>query len=181
MDPFTQKRQNQWQSMLNSCSRIPLLQLMHCLKSVWPLFRLFCRSMSTCHRQTLSVSRNFVTSRCTVVFVGTSLTGYALLNASRTATNGFDAKLCSRINTRFVVNTPCSHLHSFCATGEQRPSNQDDLVSSITGEIGRVYYTWVDLLLSSFLYRALKKCFPEVSPAILVYNKGKIRFINGQY
>jgi hypothetical protein len=34
--------------------------------------------------------------------------------ASRTAANDFDTKWCYRTNTR--VNTPCSHLHSFCAT-----------------------------------------------------------------
>jgi hypothetical protein len=35
---------------------------------------------------------------------------------------------------------------------EQWPSNKDDLVSSVTGEVGRVYYTGVDLLMISFLY-----------------------------
>jgi hypothetical protein len=30
---------------------------------------------------------------------------------------------------------------------EQRPSNQGDLDSSVTGEVGRVYYTGVDLLM----------------------------------
>jgi hypothetical protein len=33
------------------------------------------------------VSQNFVTSQCIVVSFGTSLSGYALLNASRTAAN----------------------------------------------------------------------------------------------
>jgi hypothetical protein len=46
------------------------------------------------------VSRNFITSRCVVVLFGTSLSGHALLNASRTAANDFDAKQCSRMNTR---------------------------------------------------------------------------------
>jgi hypothetical protein len=32
---------------------------------------------------------------------------------------------------------------------EQRPSNQGDFDSSVTGEFGRVYYTGVDLLLIS--------------------------------
>jgi hypothetical protein len=41
-----------------------------------------------------SVSRNVVTSRCTVVLFATSLSGYALLNASRTAKNDFGAKYC---------------------------------------------------------------------------------------
>jgi hypothetical protein len=36
---------------------------------------------------------------------------------------------------------------------EQRRSNQGDLDSSVTVEVGRVYYTGVDLLLTSFLYR----------------------------
>jgi hypothetical protein len=33
----------------------------------------------------------------------------------------------------------------------QRPSNQSDLDSSVTGQIGRAYYTWVDMSLVSFL------------------------------
>jgi hypothetical protein len=38
---------------------------------------------------------------------------------------------------------------------EQRPSNQGDLDSSVTGEAGRIYYTGVDLLLISSLYRIM--------------------------
>jgi hypothetical protein len=38
--------------------------------------------------------------------IRTSLSGYALLNASLTAVNDFD-----------VRELPCSPLHSFCATG----------------------------------------------------------------
>jgi hypothetical protein len=41
-------------------------------------------------------------------------------------------------------------LRDWC---EQRPSNQGDLGSSVTGEGGGVYYTGLDLLLISFLYR----------------------------
>jgi hypothetical protein len=41
--------------------------------------------------KTLLVSQNFVTSRCTVLF-GTSLSGYASLNASRTIAKDFYAK-----------------------------------------------------------------------------------------
>jgi hypothetical protein len=37
---------------------------------------------------------------------------------------------------------------------QQRPSNKGELDSSVTGEVGRVYYTGVDLLLVSFLYRS---------------------------
>jgi hypothetical protein len=49
--------------------------------------------------QTVPVPQNVVTSRFIAVSLGTSLSGYALLNASRTAANDFDAKLCSRMNT----------------------------------------------------------------------------------
>jgi hypothetical protein len=37
-----------------------------------------------------------------------------------------------------------------CNLREQRPSNQGDLDSSVTGKVQRVYYTGVDLLLISF-------------------------------
>jgi hypothetical protein len=37
--------------------------------------------------------------------------------------------------------------------GEQRPSNQGDLYSSVTAENGRVYYTGVDTLLIKLLRR----------------------------
>jgi hypothetical protein len=41
---------------------------------------------------TLPVPRNFVTSRCSVVLRGASLSGFALLNASRTAAFDFSVK-----------------------------------------------------------------------------------------
>jgi hypothetical protein len=44
-----------------------------------------------------------VTSQCIVVLFGTSLSGYTLLNVSRTAANDFDAKQCSRMNTRSTL------------------------------------------------------------------------------
>lgn len=47
--------------------------------------------------------------QCTVVLIGTSLSGYALLNFLRTAGNYFD-----RIQV-VLVNTPSLHLHSYCA------------------------------------------------------------------
>jgi hypothetical protein len=37
---------------------------------------------------------------------------------------------------------------------EQRPSNQDDLYSSVTGEVGRFHYMGVHLLLISFLHHS---------------------------
>jgi hypothetical protein len=37
---------------------------------------------------------------------------------------------------------------------EQRPGNKSDLDLNVTVEVGRVYYTGVDLLLITFLYRS---------------------------
>jgi hypothetical protein len=128
-------------SILNYCSHISLLQLMYCFKSVRRWFQLFCRTMSNCHGQTLPVSRSFVTSRCFVVLLGTSLSGYALLNASRLVTNSFDAKLCSRMNTRsareYTMFAPAQLLRNW---SEQWPSNQYDLDSSFTGCWERVFH-----------------------------------------
>jgi hypothetical protein len=42
--------------------------------------------------QILPVSRNFVINRCVVVLFATSLSGHALLNASRKAPNDFDVR-----------------------------------------------------------------------------------------
>jgi hypothetical protein len=129
VNPFTHNTTKPLE-ILYSSSSISLLQLMHCLKSVRPKFQLFCRSMSTCHRQTLPVSRNIVTSRCTVVLFGTSISRYALLNASRTAANDFNAKQYSRMNTRSArentIFEPAQVLRNW---REHRPSNQGDLDS----------------------------------------------------
>jgi hypothetical protein len=51
-----------------------------------------------------------------------------------------------------LVNSLCSHLHSFCAHGQEQ---QGDLDLSVPGEVGREYYTGVDLLLISFLYHSI--------------------------
>jgi hypothetical protein len=81
------------------------------------------------------------------------LSGYALLNASRTAANNFDAKECSRMNTRsareYTMFAPAQLLRNW---REQRPSNQGDLDSSVTGETGTAFYTGVNLLLIEFLF-----------------------------
>jgi hypothetical protein len=111
------------------------------------------------------VSRNFVNSLCIVSF-GTSLSGYALLNASRTAANDFDSKQCSRMSTRsaseYTIFAPAQLLRRW---REHRPSNQGYLDSSVTGEAGRVYYTGVDLFLIEFLGRSTvawaKPCVPR--------------------
>jgi hypothetical protein len=96
--------------------------------------------------QTLPASRNFVTGRCIVVLFGTSLCTF--LNASRTATNDFDAKECSRMNTRSVRECNILALAQlFHNWREQRPSNKSDLELSVAGLAARVYYTGVYLLL----------------------------------
>jgi hypothetical protein len=95
--------------------------------------------------------RNFVTSQCIVVLLGISLLGYALLNVSRTAADEFDAKQCSRMNTRsareHTMSVPAQLLRNW---REQRPSNKSGLDSSVTGEVGRVYYTGEDCLRVAF-------------------------------
>jgi hypothetical protein len=70
--------------------------------------------------QTLPLSRNFVPSRRIIVLFGTSLSGYALLNASRTAQT-----ISTRSNVRewthvLLVNTPRSHQNTSCTTGVSR-------------------------------------------------------------
>jgi hypothetical protein len=39
---------------------------------------------------------------------------------------------------------------------EQRPSNQGDLDSSFTWEVGRVYYAMLELLLVSFFFTVVR-------------------------
>jgi hypothetical protein len=100
-----------------------------------------------------SICQSFVTSRCIVVLFGISLSGCALLNASQAAANNFDAKQYSRMNTcsphECTMLTPAQLLHSWC---EWWPSNKNDLDLNVMGEVGRVYYMGVDLLLILFLY-----------------------------
>jgi hypothetical protein len=78
-----------------------------------------CRSTNTCYRQTHPVSRNLVISRCIAVLFGTSLSWYLLLNASRTATNDFEMKYCSRgESVRFAYVTSLrvegKEMHILC-------------------------------------------------------------------
>jgi hypothetical protein len=49
-------------------------------------------------------------------FIRTSFYGYTLLNASWTAWNDSDTTVRERKYV-LLVNTPCLHLHNFCATG----------------------------------------------------------------
>jgi hypothetical protein len=74
-----------------------------------------CHSMSTCHRQTLLVSWNFVTNRCIALF-GTSLSGCVLLDGSQAAANDWMQSSVREWTHVLLVNTRCSHLHSFRAT-----------------------------------------------------------------
>jgi hypothetical protein len=53
-----------------------------------------------------------------------------------------------------LVNTPCLYLHSFCATGVSSGlATRVTLARVSRGEVGKVYYTGVDLLMINFLYR----------------------------
>jgi hypothetical protein len=55
-------------AILNYCTRIPLVLLMHCLKSVLPTFQLFCRTMSTyTDKHFLCLEMLLPTIRCIVV------------------------------------------------------------------------------------------------------------------
>jgi hypothetical protein len=98
-------------TVLNSCSRVQFLQLMHCLMLVRQWFQLFCHSMSPGHRKTDRASRHSVTSRCSTVLFGTSLSRYSSKNVSLTA------KMTSMLSnvpakTRvLLVNVSCSQLH----------------------------------------------------------------------
>jgi hypothetical protein len=68
----------------------------------------------TCRRQTLPVTRNFVTSPSNVLNRYFT-TGYTLLNASRTATK--ISMQCSRMNTCSAREYAMFVLHSFCPAG----------------------------------------------------------------
>jgi hypothetical protein len=74
-------------AVLSWCSCIPLLQLMLEISMA-----IISSVLNTFHRQTLPMSQNVVTIRCVFVLFCTSLSGYALLNASQTAANNFDVK-----------------------------------------------------------------------------------------
>jgi hypothetical protein len=106
------------------------------------LLRLTCQRCLTCFlSQTLPVSSNFVTGLCIAVLVSTSLSGYALLNASRAA-NDFDG------NVR-EMNTLSALQHTMFATAqflrnccEYRPSNQGDLALSVWGGRSEETISW---------------------------------------
>jgi hypothetical protein len=86
------------------------------------LGRCWFQLRKSCRGANMAYSR---AERPYVVLFGTSLSWCALPNASRIAENYFDVKSCSR------MNTPCSHLHNFCATGLSR-----GLATSVTLTLG---------------------------------------------
>jgi hypothetical protein len=140
---------------MTTVNYISFLQLIHPFKYVWANPPLFCRSMSTCHRRTLHVFRNFFTSLCIYISFCTSLSGYALLNASRTAAKDFVAKWCSRMrmSTLSAPQYTTSHLHSFCATDfSGGAATRVTLTEVPPGKVGTVYYTGVDVRASDFIF-----------------------------
>jgi hypothetical protein len=126
-------------SALNSCSHIPFLQLMHCFK-----LQLFCRSMSICHRQKLPVSRNVVTSLCTVVLFGTSLPGYMFHEQQQTIS------MLSNVQEW----TDVLFMRRFCATGVSSGLATTVTLTRVMQYVEREYYTGVNILMITFLYRS---------------------------
>jgi hypothetical protein len=102
------------------------------------------RSMSTCHRQNTSCVSKLCYQSVYCCLIQYFLVRIHIVNASLTAAHNFDAKSCSRMNTRsareHTIIAPAQLLRNW---REQRPSNQSDLDSSVTEEVGRVYYTGI--------------------------------------
>lgn len=65
---------------------------------------------------------------------GVSLSGFVFFSASRKAAIHFDAKLCSRMNTRSVSEYTTFAPADICANGvELRPSDKSGLDSNVSG------------------------------------------------
>jgi hypothetical protein len=139
--PWRIKRRNQWKHFIigavSRCSR-----WLSALKRYGRNFICFvARWALVTDKHTLCPK--FCYQSMYVILFGTSLSGHALRS---------DVQEWTRF---LLVNTPCSHLHRFLRSWrEQRPSNQGDLNSSVTEDIGRVYYTGVDQILILFFYRS---------------------------
>jgi hypothetical protein len=68
-------------------------------------------------------------------------------------TNLFRETDDSSVAKHFLCPELFSHLNNFYATGvSSGPATMCDLDSNVTGEVGKVYYTGVEMLLVSFLY-----------------------------
>lgn len=80
------------------------------------------------------------------------LVRYALLNVPLTAVNDVHAKKFPRITTHsdheYTIFAPAHLSRNWY---RQRPSYEGDLDWSITGEVGSVYYTGVELSVDSLL------------------------------
>jgi hypothetical protein len=148
--PSRTKRRNQWQYWI-------LAAVSRCCRwcTAWNRcgrnFSCFFRSVSTCHRQTLM---------CSEVLLAVGVLCHFLVRIRIT-------KCFTNSSKRFRWEIMFENEHTFCSwiyhvcTAQilrnwrgQRPSNQGDLESNVTGEVGRECYTGVGLLLISLMYRS---------------------------
>jgi hypothetical protein len=147
MNPFNHKTMKPM-AILNSCSRIPLLQLLHCLKSVRP-FQLFCLSTSTCNKHFL----------CPKIFLRVGV----LLPYSVPSFQHTHWQMLHEQQQMISIRRNIKNIHTFRSWihhvrtyivlrkwREQRPSNKGDLKSSATGEAWSVYCRRVILFLFFF-------------------------------
>jgi hypothetical protein len=123
---------------LHSCSRIPLSQLMRCLKSIRPLTSAVMSFDEHFHEQLL----------CPEILLPVGVLSLHSVLPCQVTYSQCSTKKCSRRNKRSVcehtIFAPAQILRNWC---EQRPSNPGDLDSSVTEKVGRVSYMAVDLLL----------------------------------
>jgi hypothetical protein len=71
------------------------------------------------------MSQNFVSSQCTVILFGTSLSEYAFLHGTQIAATDFGTKWCSKMNIRSVRECGIfARAQLLLNWREQRPSNE---------------------------------------------------------
>jgi hypothetical protein len=76
-----------------------------------------------------------------LLLFGTSVSVYELLNISRTSSNDFDAKWCSRMNTCSAPgHTMFKPTQLLCSCCEMRPSNHCDLDQIVTNKFGSLLH-----------------------------------------
>jgi hypothetical protein len=112
-------------AIFNSCSRIPSLQLTHCLISITSVVISSILSFDEHLSQTITPC--VPTSRCSVSV------RYALPKDSRIATDDVDVKQCSRINT-------CSAREYIVVAPAQLLRNRGGSGLSVTGQVDRENY-----------------------------------------
>jgi hypothetical protein len=99
--------------------------------------------MRICHRQTLPVSRNFCYQSVYCRLIRDFLFKTRIASCFTNSSKRFRCEVgqYSRMNTRcargYNILAPAQPLRSW---REQRPSNHGEIDSSVTGEVGRVYY-----------------------------------------